>query len=116
MLFFLFSVGSDISDELWLFGPMFTAADISLSVLLGRLTILGLDTRYFPTETCPCINNYYLQVQKRVAFQCIQKQISNLNMTLLWENVKVVSPYILAIVGLGTATGAGYYIYKKVNS
>ena len=57
-----------------------------------------------------------MQVQKRPAFQCIQGQISNLKMTLLWENVKVASPYILAVLGLGTVTGVGYYVYKKVNS
>ena len=113
---FLFSVGSDISDELWLFGPMFTAADISLSILLSRLTTLGLDSRYFPLDKCPCIHNYYLQVQKRPAFKHIQKEVSNLNLTLFWENLKTASPYIFTILGIGTATGVGCYVYKKMNS
>ena len=109
-------MGSDISDELWLFGPMFTAADISLSILLSRLTILGLDSCYFPPDMCPCIHNYYLQVQKRPAFKQIQKEVANLNLTLCWENLKIASPYIFMILGIGTATGAGYYAYKKMNS
>lgn len=108
-------VGSDISDELWLFGPMFTAADISLSILLSRLTTLGLDSRYFPLDKCPCIHNYYLQVQKRPAFKHIQKEVSNLNLTLFWENLKTASPYIFTILGIGTATGVGCYVYKKMN-
>lgn len=113
---FSFSVGSDISDELWLFGPMFTAADISLSILLSRLTTLGLEGRYFPPDKCPCVYSYHLQVQKRPAFRRIQKEISNLTLTLLWENLKTASPYILAVLGIGTVTGVGYYVYKKVNS
>lgn len=109
-------VGSDISDELWLFGPMFTAADISLSILLSRLTTLGLEGRYFPPDKCPCVYSYHLQVQKRPAFRRIQKEISNLTLTLLWENLKTASPYILTVLGIGTVTGVGYYVYKKVNS
>lgn len=109
-------VGSDISDELWLFGPMFTAADISLSAILSRLTLLGLDSRYFSPDKCPCLHNYYQQLQKRPAYQKIQTQIANLKMTLLWENFKTASPYILTVLGIGTATGVGYYAYKKMNS
>ena len=111
-----FTVGSDISDELWLFGPMFTAADISLSAILSRLTLLGLDSRYFSADKCPCLHNYYQQLQKRPAYQKIQTQIANLKMTLLWENFKTASPYILTVLGIGTATGVGYYAYKKMNS
>lgn len=109
----LISGGSDISDELWLFGPMFTAADISLAILLRRLKLLGLDTNFFPAQTSPCIHQYYYQVQKRPAFQKIDKEISNLKLTLVWENLKTASPYIAGVVGLAAAVGAGVYIYKK---
>ena len=111
-----FPVGSDISDELWLFGPMFTAADISLSVLLNRLTLLGLDRRYFPIDKCPCICQYYAQVKKRRAFLKIEKEIANLRMTLIWENFKTISPYLAGGFGIGVLIGAGYYTYKKLNS
>ncbi|XP_060593454.1 ganglioside-induced differentiation-associated protein 1-like [Ruditapes philippinarum] len=108
--------GADYSDELWLFGPMFTAADISLSVLLNRLYLLGLDGRYFSTSKCPCIHQYYWQVKKRPAFQRIEKEIANLKMTMLWDSVKTASPYIAGAVTLGAAVGTGYYIYKKLDS
>ncbi|XP_053401587.1 ganglioside-induced differentiation-associated protein 1-like [Mercenaria mercenaria] len=108
--------GADYSDELWLFGPMFTAADISLSVLLNRLALLGLDGRYFSTAKCPCIHQYYWQVKKRAAFQKIEKEIANLKMTLFWENFKTASPYIAGAIGVGAAVGTGYYIYKKLDS
>lgn len=113
---YIFSEGADYSDELWLFGPMFTAADISLSVLLNRLSLLGLDGRYFSTSKCPCIHQYYWQVKKRPAFQRIEKEIANLKMTLFWENVKTASPYIAGAVTLGAAVGTGYYVYKKLDS
>lgn len=112
----MISEGSDYSDELWLFGPMFTAADISLAVLLSRLSLLGLDGRYFPSDKCPCVQQYFWQVKKRPAFQRIEKEIANVKLTIAWENVKTASPYVIGAVGLGMAAGTGYYAYKKISS
>ena len=110
---YVFTGGSDISDELWLFGPMFTAADISLTVLLHRLKILGLDTNFYPAQSAPCINQYYYHVRKRAAFQKIEKEIANLKLTLVWENFKSASPYIAGAVGVAAVIGAGVIIYRK---
>lgn len=110
---FTFPEGGDISDELWLFGPMFTAADISLSILLHRLTLLGLDTNFFPAKLAPCTHQYYYQVRKRPAFQKIEKEVSNIKLTLVWENLKTASPYIAGAVAMGAAVGVGVYVYKK---
>lgn len=109
-------VGSDISDELWLFGPMFTAADISLTILLDRLTLLGLNERFFPSDKCPCICQYFENVRKRPAYKMIQKEVSNLRLTLLWENLKTACPFILASVGVACVVGGAYLAYKKANS
>jgi hypothetical protein len=38
---------------------MFTAADISLTVLLNRFTLLGMDSLYFPSNKCPYTHSYY---------------------------------------------------------
>ncbi|KAK3586748.1 hypothetical protein CHS0354_014779 [Potamilus streckersoni] len=102
----------DIADETWLFGPMFTAADISLAVLLNRLTLLGLDSHYFSQDKYPFIHAYHQQVQTRPAFQVIQKEISNLQLSLIWENLKAASPYIATVTGIGVAAGLGFIIYK----
>ncbi|KAH3824454.1 ganglioside-induced differentiation-associated protein 1-like [Dreissena polymorpha] len=107
--------GSFISDELWLFGPMFTAADIGLAVLLHRLTLLGLARRFFPPDRCPCIHQYFYQVQKRPAFQKIQHEIGMLRLTLALQTLKAASPYLLALGIVGVGIGAGYYVYKKIN-
>lgn len=114
-MLFLISGGSDLSDELWLFGPMFTAADISLSILLHRLKLLGLNTNIFPAQTYPCINQFYYQVQKRPAFQKIEKEIAHIKLTLVWENLKTASPYIAGVLGAAAALGLGVYIYKKTS-
>lgn len=107
-------VGIDVSDELWLFGPMFTAADISLAILLSRLSLLGLADRYFSVESCPCIHQYFEQIKKRPAFIKIEKEIAALKYTLIWENLKEASPYILGLVGVSVLAITGYYAYKKI--
>lgn len=106
-------VGSDISDELWLFGPMFTAADISLAILLSRLSLLGLADHLFPVDHCPCIHQYFEQIKKRPAFIKIEKDIATLKYTLVWENLKDASPYILGVVGMSLLAVTGYFAYKK---
>ncbi|XP_069110394.1 ganglioside-induced differentiation-associated protein 1-like [Argopecten irradians] len=105
----------DIADDLWLFGPMYTVADISLTVLLSRLALLGLDKTYFSQDKHPYTHNYYNQVKQRLTYQMIQKEIANLRMTLLWENLKTASPYIAGVICLGTAAAIAYSVYKKWN-
>ncbi|CAG2232803.1 GDAP1 [Mytilus edulis] len=100
-------------DDLWLFGPMYTAADISLTVLLIRFTLLGMDTLYFPSKTCPYTHNYFKQVQKRSSYVKLQKEISNLRLTLLWENFKMASPYIGSLAGACVIGGVIYWLYNK---
>ncbi|XP_060066202.1 ganglioside-induced differentiation-associated protein 1-like [Ylistrum balloti] len=105
----------DIADDLWLFGPMYTVADISLTVLLSRLALLGLNNTYFSQDNNPYTHNYYNQVKKRPTYLMIQKEITNLRMTLLWENLKTASPYLAGLAGLGILGTIGYFIYKKWN-
>ncbi|KAK3086824.1 hypothetical protein FSP39_024005 [Pinctada imbricata] len=106
-------VSKDIADELWLFGPMFTAADISLTVLLSRLSLLGLDSYYFPKDSCPQVHNYYTQVQKRPAYQHLQTEIANIRLSLLWENVKTASPYVAGLAGIGMVAAGAFWFYNK---
>lgn len=113
MFFFSISANNTFEDDLWLFGPMYTAADISLTVLLIRFTLLGMDTLYFPSKTCPYTHNYFKQVQKRSSYVKLQKEISNLRLTLLWENFKMASPYIGSLAGACVIGGVIYWLYNK---
>ena len=108
------TASQDIADDLWLFGPMYTGADISLTVLLSRLTLLGLDATYFPIEQKPYIQNYLQQVKERPSYRQIQKEISNLRLTLVWENLKTASPYVLGLTAAALAGGLVYYAYRKL--
>ncbi|XP_061197391.1 ganglioside-induced differentiation-associated protein 1-like [Saccostrea echinata] len=103
----------DVADELWLFGPMFTAADIHLTVLLNRLALLGMDKEYFSQSLCPHIDSYFSQVKKRPTYVRLEKDISTLKLTLVWENLKAWSPYLAGAAGLGLAAGGAYLIYQK---
>ncbi|XP_062608864.1 ganglioside-induced differentiation-associated protein 1-like [Saccostrea cucullata] len=103
----------DVADELWLFGPMFTAADIHLTVLLNRLTLLGMDREYFSQSLCPHIDSYFSQVKKRPTYVRLEKEVSTLRLTLVWENLKAWSPYLAGAAGLGLAAGGAYLIYQK---
>jgi hypothetical protein len=112
-IFLSFSANKDFADNLWLFGPMFTAADISLTVLLNRFTLLGMDSLYFPSNKCPYTLSYYKQVQRRSSYIKLQKEISNLRLTLLWENIKMVSPYIGGLCGICATGGIIFWLYNK---
>ncbi|KAK7114113.1 ganglioside-induced differentiation-associated protein 1-like [Littorina saxatilis] len=104
---------SDKGGDRWLFGADFTAADITFAILLHRLALLGLDARYFPTKTCPHIHRYLQQLQRRATFLCIQKEVAGLRLTLLWEDLKASSPYMMAAAGLGLAAGLAYLLARK---
>ncbi|ESO91063.1 hypothetical protein LOTGIDRAFT_65334, partial [Lottia gigantea] len=71
------------NPDIWLFGPQFTAADITFSVLLNRLVLLGLESRYFPNYKCPYIDRYYQQLHRRSTYRLIQKEVANMRLTLV---------------------------------
>lgn len=110
---FLSAENGDVADVLWLFGPMFTAADIHLTVLLNRLTLLGMDKYYFPSDQCPHIDSYFSQVKKRPTYIRLEKEISTLRLTLLWENLKAWSPFLAGAAGIGVVAGGAYLVYQK---
>ncbi|XP_046329584.1 ganglioside-induced differentiation-associated protein 1-like [Haliotis cracherodii] len=106
--------GSDDSGELWLFGKMITAADISLTILLSRLSLLGMEARYFPAKTCPNIHKYYQLFQKRSTFRRIQYEINDLRWTLVVEDLKAAAPYMLGAAGVLIAAGLVAWLVKTI--
>ncbi|XP_045194366.2 ganglioside-induced differentiation-associated protein 1-like [Mercenaria mercenaria] len=53
------------SRNTWLFGPTFTAADITATTLFFRLKFVGVDTRYFSSTTRPVVYEYYTRLMER---------------------------------------------------
>ncbi|XP_052820546.1 ganglioside-induced differentiation-associated protein 1-like [Mya arenaria] len=52
-------------QETWLFGPEFTAADITLAVLMIRLATIGVSRRYFSIEKRKGVFDYYIRMNKK---------------------------------------------------
>ena len=106
---------ADEPGERWLFGTDFTAADVTFSILLHRLTLLGLDARFFPAKSCPHTHRYLQQLLRRPTFLRIQKEVAGLRLTLLWEDLKAISPYMVTAVGIGVAAGLAYLFARKMH-
>lgn len=110
----LAGVNTGDSSERWLCGSTFTAADISFAVLLDRLTLLGLDARFFPHRSCPAVQRYLQQLQRRGTFQAIRREVNGLRLTLLLEDLKAASPYLLAAAGLGLAAALAFLLARRL--
>lgn len=112
---FCFVLGSsDYDQELWLFGSRFTAADISLIVLLNRLVMLGIDSRYFSEDRRPYLLKYHKQQLERASVCRLLKEIEIIRKTMYWQSILKSSSFSRwATIGLGI--GLGYLIYKHIN-
>lgn len=93
---------------------MFTIADISLAVLLSRMTLLGMEKCFFSPSSSPYLYNYFKQVQKRKAFKKVNEEIANIRSTVVWENVKAASPYLAGISGTAVTLSLMFWLYKKL--
>ncbi|XP_029635660.1 ganglioside-induced differentiation-associated protein 1 [Octopus sinensis] len=105
---------SDYDQELWLFGSRFTAADISLIVLLNRLVMLGIDSRYFSEDRRPYLLKYHKQQLERASVGRLLKEIETIRKTMYWQSILKSSSFSRwATIGLGI--GLGYLIYRHIN-
>ncbi|XP_023243942.1 ganglioside-induced differentiation-associated protein 1-like [Centruroides sculpturatus] len=57
------------NSDYWLCTEKFTIADISLSVLLNRLLLLGLWKRYFGEDKRPNVATYFKKVQQKDCYK-----------------------------------------------
>ncbi|XP_015608147.1 ganglioside-induced differentiation-associated protein 1 [Cephus cinctus] len=74
----------------WLGGDLFTVADISLAILLERLTAVGLDTRLWGNK--PLIGRYYDRLQERESVQAaVPKGWINVVALIPWRKPAVIS-------------------------
>uniref|UniRef100_A0A2C9L2H6 GST N-terminal domain-containing protein n=1 Tax=Biomphalaria glabrata TaxID=6526 RepID=A0A2C9L2H6_BIOGL len=98
--------------EHWLCGPRYTAADISLCVLLGRVVSIGLLSKYLDPAKRPALIEYWNQARQRPS---VQKGIMGVKSAVLWYQVrkalkKVVAGAAVAggVVALGVMIGQKY--------
>jgi hypothetical protein len=103
-----------MDEERWLCGREFTAADVAFAILLQRMILLGLDARYFPARTCPAIHHYLQQLQRRPTFKAIQQEVASLRLTLLWEDLKAASPYVIAVGSIVLAAALAFVLARRM--
>lgn len=53
------------SEDTWLLGPTFTAADITAVILMFRLNFIGIAPRYFSSTKRPIVHEYYTRAKER---------------------------------------------------
>ncbi|MBN3276422.1 GD1L1 protein, partial [Polyodon spathula] len=102
--------------ELWLCGPDFTLADISLGATLHRLKFLGLSKKYWEDGSRPNLQCFFERVLKRFAFR---KVLGDIHTTLLsavlpnaFRMVKRKPPsFFGASFLMGSLGGMGYFAY-----
>lgn len=58
-----------VDEESWLCCESFTAADISLTVLLERLNVLGLENHFWGDRKRPHVEAFYKKVQSRSSYK-----------------------------------------------
>lgn len=52
-------------------------------------------------------------MKKRPTYIRLEKEISTLRLTLLWENLKAWSPFLAGAAGIGVVAGGAYLVYQK---
>ncbi|XP_015524462.1 ganglioside-induced differentiation-associated protein 1 [Neodiprion pinetum] len=89
----------------WLGGEQFTVADVSLAVLLERMSGLGLDGRLWGTRTD--IKNYYDRLQQRESFKAaVPRGWLPLLSLAQWQTPATVTAVCSAVI-------AGFLWFKK---
>uniref|UniRef100_UPI00358E1A09 ganglioside-induced differentiation-associated protein 1 n=1 Tax=Myxine glutinosa TaxID=7769 RepID=UPI00358E1A09 len=68
----------DSENEVWLCGPMFSVADVTLVTLLHRLIFLGFSRRYWGTGRRPHLAQYYIRAARRPAFRRVLSRVNNI--------------------------------------
>lgn len=96
-----------------LFGPEFTAADISAFILMFRLDYIGIGSRYFSAAVRPEVFGYYQRVMQRPAVVQTLAVVNNaaiIHMKMALKSIGMKAVKVGLVVGL---IGLAYVGYKK---
>ena len=100
------------SDEKWLIGDMFTAADCILAVSLNRLHWIGHED-YVINENRPQITRYWKELQSRESF-VESTTIPSLALYMLKDTIKKNAELIFGYTLLPIVAGMVYYGLKTL--
>ena len=100
------------SEESWLCGNIFSAADINATILMLRLNMLGLMERYC-TSKRPAVCDYTKRLMERPPARKIKELSTSLPALFRKRLMKIVAKNVLKAGAVLAIVGAGVYIYKK---
>ncbi|XP_052059623.1 ganglioside-induced differentiation-associated protein 1-like [Mytilus californianus] len=99
--------------EYWLTGSQFNVADIILAVIMDRLTILGLEDRFFSKSRRPLLFDYQQRIGQKKSVKMLRTEAKKIGPLLLLSGVKSVAPYVGSVAVLALAIGAGIWYLKN---
>lgn len=107
-------VNADPLKGVWFCGQQFTAADITLCILLGRLDILGLGVRYHSSEKRPKLHLYWQHAQKRTSIKrnVVNSSCEVMKMKII-ATMKTALPIVGGLVTVGLAAGLAFLFATK---
>lgn len=103
---------SFIANKNWLCSNNFTLADVSLTILLVRLSSLGLEKYFWTDGKKPLIEDYYRRVQERESFK---KSIPDLyfHLKILFNSQTPLGIGVGIVGTIGFIAGAAF-IFKRL--
>ena len=102
------------SPEVWLCGRTFTAADLNVTILILRLKMLGLVSRYF-TPSRPNLCEYQRRLMERPPAKKLSKMGGTLAKTLMKKGMNAAAKFVFKAGAVVAVVGVGVYIYRKYN-
>lgn len=83
---------------------------------MDRLTILGLEDRFFSKSGRPLLFEYQQRISQKKSVQMLRAEAKKIGPLLLLSGVKSVAPYVGSVAVLVLAIGAGiWYLKNKWN-
>ncbi|XP_041376985.1 ganglioside-induced differentiation-associated protein 1-like [Gigantopelta aegis] len=103
----------EVCDDSWLCGPEFSAADISLAVLLGRISYMGLETTFFPHERRPNVQAYWKRVLQHKNCSEVIGSYQDYALKDYNKNSNIILPVAGGVAVCGLAIGVATFLYNK---
>lgn len=106
------------SQEYWLVGRNFTAADITAIVLMYKLHVIAIAARYFSSEKRTIVHEYYNRLMQRPS---VQTSIATDNSATSYLQKQMLKSFgkkalkVAVIVGLVAICFAGFREYSKIH-
>ena len=83
-------------------------------VFIDRMTLLGLEDRFFSKEKRPLLNEYSHRIGERKSVQMLRADVKKMIPIMIWSMfIKKAIPYVAAATVIGLAVGAGIWFLKN---